>query len=279
MYRSGGSFFDKGEDVNPRNAIGAAAIATTLIAPGSAIGRESILDSYTPTRGASADTARQDSLPPGPESSQTMAQTDAPQVMRHWSKFVEAGNTHGVDPSILAAIASRESRGGSALKNGWSGNREDFGLIQVNKRNKTTNDDPYSQEHVSEGARIFKEHRETIQQKHPDWSETDVTRGAIASYNFGPKHVLNKDERLDKGTTGDDYSDDVWARAQYYSAHKTPKPKAGQLSHTVGKKETLSKVAKKYKTTVAKLRALNPQITDPSLVFPGENLVVPKGNS
>ena len=41
-----------------------------------------------------------------------------------------------------------------------------------------------------------------------------VNSGAVAAYNFGTDDVWTW-ERLDVGTTGNDYSNDVMARAQW----------------------------------------------------------------
>jgi GH24 family phage-related lysozyme (muramidase) len=56
-----------------------------------------------------------------------------------------------------------------------------------------------------------------------------------------------------------------------------PKPKPKQtvkVYHTVVKGETLSGIAAKFKTTVAKLDALNPQITNLNLIHPGQKIRV-----
>lgn len=42
--------------------------------------------------------------------------------------------------------------------------------------------------------------------------------GGISAYNAGPRNVQSYD-RMDIGTTHDDYSNDVVARAQYYKKH------------------------------------------------------------
>ena len=100
-------------------------------------------------------------------------------------------------------------------------------------------------------------------------------RAAVAAYNAGPGKV--DPETAEINVANKDYSNDVWARAQHFHSYKPEKLKKGQLSHTVGKSETLSKIAAKYGTTVEELKSLNPQVYDANMVFPGENLVVPKG--
>ena len=73
-----------------------------------------ILDQFQPG-GASARTAKPDHLPGGVESSEKMAQLDRHRVMPHKQKFIAAARSFGLPPALLAAIASRESRGGGAL--------------------------------------------------------------------------------------------------------------------------------------------------------------------
>jgi hypothetical protein len=73
-----------------------------------------ILDLFQPA-GASAKTAKQDHLPGGIASSETMARTDRNRVMAHKEKFKMAARDHALPPALLAAIASRVSRGGAVL--------------------------------------------------------------------------------------------------------------------------------------------------------------------
>jgi LysM repeat protein len=49
------------------------------------------------------------------------------------------------------------------------------------------------------------------------------------------------------------------------------------FSYTVQPSDSLSVIANTYGTTVAAIMALNPQITDPSLIYPGELLQIPQG--
>ena len=43
--------------------------------------------------------------------------------------------------------------------------------------------------------------------------------------------------------------------------------------------DTLSALAQTYNTTVAAIQALNPQITDPSLIYSGESIIIPAGQT
>src|SRR4030095_2284356 len=75
------------------------------------------------SKGASDKTARQDKLPQrgitGVQASEAMAETDRTRVIRHKAKFQEAARKFNLPPALLAAIASRECRGGNILKKGF----------------------------------------------------------------------------------------------------------------------------------------------------------------
>ena len=53
-----------------------------------------------------------------------------------------------------------------------------------------------------------------------------------------------------------------------------PKPPSTK-THTVQQGETLGGIANKYKVTVEAIMAINPQITNPSLIFPSQVIVIP----
>jgi hypothetical protein len=57
-----------------------------------------------------------------------------------------------------------------------------------------------------------------VKAKFPDWTDAQVLQGAIAAYNFGIDNVQTW-ENLDQGTTNDDYSSDIIARAQWLIEH------------------------------------------------------------
>jgi peptidoglycan hydrolase-like protein with peptidoglycan-binding domain len=172
-----------------------------------------ILNRYQPS-GASAATARQDGLSGGVAASRRMAANDLPKLRQYADEFAAAGKKHGVPPALLAAIASRESRGGSALdRNGRGDGGNGFGLMQVDRRYHSPAGGPYSAQHIDQAAGILKGMLNQVKAKHPDWSPEQQLRGAVAAYNSGAGNVQTI-AGMDRGTTGNDYSNDVWARAQ-----------------------------------------------------------------
>ena len=169
-----------------------------------------------PTTGASARTARQDRAPAGVEGSRTMARNDEQHVGHFQKEFRAAGARHNIDPSILAAIASRESRGGNALdRNGAGDGGNGHGLMQVDRRYHTPAGGPFSAAHINQAAGILGGFRDQLARENPSWTPEQVMKGAISAYNRGTRG-LNDPNTTDSRTTGHDYANDVIARAQYY---------------------------------------------------------------
>jgi hypothetical protein len=183
-----------------------------------------ILDRLS-TTGAGQQTANQDGLRGvlGVEASRTMARTDSRRVMRFKEMIDRAAVAHDLPPALLAGLISRESRGGSVLReSGFSRFRDpgegEYGLCQIDPRahDNPTQHRPTSFDHIDQAAGILRSYIEQVARKHPTWSVAQKVRGAVAAYNFGVGAVRTLG-KVDKGTTGGDYSADIWARAQYYA--------------------------------------------------------------
>ncbi|KYO41435.1 lysozyme g-like [Alligator mississippiensis] len=142
------------------------------------------------TTGASIETGKQEGLSyGGVTASEKIAERDLKNLQKYETKIKNVGKKLGVDPALIAAIISRESHGGIVLKDGWGDGGNGFGLMQVDKR-----------------------HHEIV----GTWdSEEHITQGGISAYNAGPKNVQSY-ERMDIGTTKNDYANDVVARAKFY---------------------------------------------------------------
>jgi peptidoglycan hydrolase-like protein with peptidoglycan-binding domain len=210
--------------MNIQNVTGSRGVAGPREAPGGT-SPNSILQRYQPS-GASAHTASQDGLSAGVGASQQMAMSDLPQLKKYGQAFSDAGLKHGVPPALLAAICSRESRGGAALdSNGRGDGGNGFGLMQVDRRYHSPAGGPYSAQHIDQAAGILKGMLNEVKAKHPDWPAEQQLRGAVAAYNSGAENVQTL-AGMDKGTTGNDYSNDVWARAQKLAPHFGGAPEA-----------------------------------------------------
>uniref|UniRef100_UPI003AAA9A6E lysozyme g-like n=1 Tax=Centroberyx gerrardi TaxID=166262 RepID=UPI003AAA9A6E len=178
------------------------------------------------TSGASWQTAQQDDLGyKGESASHTMAETDLGRMNRYRSKINSVGRNKGIDPALIAAIISRESRAGNTLQNGWGDwdpRRQaynGFGLMQVDVNPNGGGHTPVgswdSEEHLSQATDILIHFIRRIQRKFPEWDKDEQLKGGIAAYNMGDGNVHSYDQ-VDANTTGGDYSNDVVARAQWY---------------------------------------------------------------
>ncbi|CAN9510549.1 unnamed protein product [Ophioblennius macclurei] len=175
-----------------------------------------------PTTGASERTARQDKLVySGVEASAQMAKTDSGRMGKYKTKISSVGKKHGIDPALIAGIISRESRAGNVLKDGWGDGGNAWGLMQVdinpNGGGHTAEGAWDSEEHLSQATGILVRFIGRIAAKFPNWNDEMKLKGGIAAYNCGDGRV--RSENVDEHTTGDDYSNDVVARAQWYKSN------------------------------------------------------------
>uniref|UniRef100_A0A8D0DE77 Lysozyme g n=1 Tax=Sander lucioperca TaxID=283035 RepID=A0A8D0DE77_SANLU len=172
------------------------------------------------TTGASGQTAQQDMLGySGVRASHTMAETDAGRMQKYRSKIITVGGKYGIDPALIAAIISRQSRAGNALNNGWGDNGNAWGLMQVNVNpsggGHTARGAWDSEEHLCQATEILVYFIGRIRNKFPGWSKEQQLKGGIAAYMMGDGSIHSYDD-ADGSTTGGDYSNDVVARAQWY---------------------------------------------------------------
>ena len=171
------------------------------------------------TTGAGSATSRLDNHGlSGVEASERMAADDLGRMEETLDTFKKVGKEHGIPPALLAAIASRESRGGKALDSRGYGRSDTtgFGLMQVDVDSHEVEGGPRSETHIDHAAGILAGQWERVINDHPDWTEAQQLRGAIAAYNMDARNVRTL-AGMDTGSTGNDYSSDVWARARYYA--------------------------------------------------------------
>jgi soluble lytic murein transglycosylase-like protein len=169
--------------------------------------------------GASARTAAQDKLPPGPAASQAMAHTDLGRITPLKPRFNAAAAATGLPPAVLAAIASRESRCGNVLDaHGFGDGGEAFGVMQVDRRAHVPagQPDPRSQAHIDQAAGILKAALDGMVERFSAALPARQLQAAIAGYNCGTARLASPDT-VDAVTTGHDYSNDVWERARFYA--------------------------------------------------------------
>ena len=199
-----------------------AAVFVDLLDPARPPDLNAILFTYEPT-GAAEATASQDGLPAqgisGVAASAAMAQTDRGRVMAHKPQFVAAGRLFDLPPALLAAIASRETRGGYVLKSeGWGDHDNAFGIMQVDKRFHSpieTAGGPAGEAHIHQATAILRDQLDGVRRHFEGLSDSHSLQAAVSRYNGGSGRLP---PNSDVGTTGGDYMNDVWARARYYAA-------------------------------------------------------------
>ncbi|XP_055034020.2 lysozyme g [Misgurnus anguillicaudatus] len=173
----------------------------------------------TDTTGASEITAKQNKLTiKGVEASKKLAENDLNQMEKYKSKIIKVGKAKQMDPAVIAAIISRESRAGAVLKDGWGDNGNGFGLMQIDKHYHTPAGAWDSEQHLAQATEILIDYYQAVKAKFPKWSPEQQLKGGISAYNAGVKNVRSY-EHMDLGTTGDDYGNDVVARAQWYKSN------------------------------------------------------------
>ncbi|XP_051513564.1 lysozyme g-like [Myxocyprinus asiaticus] len=170
------------------------------------------------TTGASEVTAKQDKLTiKGAEASKKLAEHDLARMEKYKGIITKVGKAKKMDPAVIAAIISRESRAGAVLKDGWGDHGNGFGLMQVDKRNHKLVGAWDSEQHFAQGTDILIDFIKGIKAKFPQWSQEQCFKGGISAYNAGLGNVRTY-ERMDVGTTGGDYANDVVARAQWFKS-------------------------------------------------------------
>ncbi|XP_052429890.1 lysozyme g-like [Carassius gibelio] len=174
----------------------------------------------TDTTGASQETANQDRLNvDGVKASEKLAETDLDRMKNYKSMITKVARAKQMDPAVIAAIISRETRAGNVLNNGWSDHGYEFGLMQIDRRFHTL--DPRvawdSEEHITQATEILISFIKEIKAKFPMWSQEQCFKGGISAYNAGVSTVSSY-ENIDARTTGKDYSNDVVARAQWFKS-------------------------------------------------------------
>uniref|UniRef100_A0A8C2SKW4 Lysozyme g n=1 Tax=Coturnix japonica TaxID=93934 RepID=A0A8C2SKW4_COTJA len=168
------------------------------------------------TTGASERTAKPEGLGyAGVAASEKIAERDLKNMDKYKETITKVANSKCIPPSLVAAIISRESHAGTALKDGWGDHGNAFGLTQVDKRYHQVHGAWNSEEHIKQGTDILCQSITDIQKKFPTWSKEQQLKGGISAYNAGTRNVRTY-EGMDVGTTHNDYANDVVARAKFF---------------------------------------------------------------
>ncbi|KAK3777241.1 hypothetical protein RRG08_047861 [Elysia crispata] len=156
----------------------------------------------------------------GVPGSQADVRMDIPELKKRWAFYQAVADQNCVQASLIAALASRESRGGLLLykTDGYGDHGRAYGILQCDLIHSGLNCLAcvwYSQCHIQMMvSKILVPYIQQIQRKFPTWTSSQGLQGGVAAYNKGVSRVTSW-PGVDTGTTHGDYSNDVIARAQY----------------------------------------------------------------
>nr|XP_013809714.1 PREDICTED: lysozyme g-like [Apteryx mantelli mantelli] len=122
-----------------------------------------------------------------------------------------------LDPALIAAIISQESRVGLLLNNGWDQGRRKFGLMQIDRQHDSLYGTWDSEEHINQCSNILVVAINEVRARHPTWTWEQQLRGGICAYRSKIGNVQVYDE--DPCHRDNYYVDNVIRRAQYFKRH------------------------------------------------------------
>lgn len=165
----------------------------------------------------------------GIEASRRSIDQDIAEINKRLTFYQKAAELNCIHPAVIAGIASRESDAGRLLyrTDGWgdfrNGTYHAYGIMQcdvyvdplhyVGLNCTTYHWDSFDHINVQTKYELVP-YIEAVRRKFPSWTDEQTLQGGVAAYNFGVGNVRSWDH-LDVGTTHNDYSNDVIARAQW----------------------------------------------------------------
>ncbi|NWQ94502.1 LYG protein, partial [Burhinus bistriatus] len=75
-----------------------------------------------------------------------------------------------LDPALIAAIISQESRVGLLLDNGWDQSRHKYGLMQLGRQQRHPFGVWDSEEHINQGSTMLVLAINEVRARHPTWT-------------------------------------------------------------------------------------------------------------
>ncbi|XP_004686216.1 PREDICTED: lysozyme g-like protein 2 [Condylura cristata] len=163
------------------------------------------------TPGASCDITRLINC--GIRGSEMFAEMDLRAIKPYQTLIKEVGLRYCVDPALIAAIISRESHGGTVLKDGWDHRGHKFGLMQLDKQIYKPVGAWDSKEHLLQAVGILTDRIKMIQKKFPTWTVAQHLKGGLSAYKSGADAIVTPMD------IDNDLVNDLLARAKFYKRH------------------------------------------------------------
>ncbi|XP_074801456.1 lysozyme g-like [Natator depressus] len=150
----------------------------------------------------------------GVHAAEKMAEIDIVRLRRYEVPIKRVARNLCIDPALIAAIISVESRAGAILVDGWNRERNRYGLMQVHTHYNTIPGAWDSEEHITQGATILITEIKALQTKYPTWSWQQYLRGGICAYHDKVRNIQVYDG-MDSCNSSNDYVNNVIIRAKY----------------------------------------------------------------
>ncbi|NXB51160.1 LYG protein, partial [Leucopsar rothschildi] len=141
------------------------------------------------------------------------AEADLIRLRRYEIPIKRVARNLCLDPALIGAIMSQESRVGLLLDNGWDRGQQKYGLMQISRQQLQ----PYvawdSEEHINQCSNILVLSINEVRARHPTWTWDRQLRGGISAYNAGVDTVQTYNKMV-VGKTHN-YANDVDARTRF----------------------------------------------------------------
>lgn len=166
--------------------------------------------------------------PPMTSESVSNAKAQRARAQKYMPLANKLAKKYDLPPALILAWMSRESGLGLYLRpDGYSKfDGYGYGLLQVDRRYHKPTGDPFGAPSCEQAiGDVFAGMMRGVKQRHPGWTREEQICAALVDYNSGPGNAQTRPSSaagwaaMDRGTAGDDYSRDVWARAQWFAKH------------------------------------------------------------
>ncbi|KFU97084.1 Lysozyme g, partial [Pterocles gutturalis] len=144
---------------------------------------------------------------------QRTAEADIVRLRKYEIPIKRVARNLCLDPALIAAIISQESRVGLLLDNGWDQGRHKYGLMQLGGQQHHPFGVWDSEEHINQCSSVLVLAINEVRVRHPNWTWDQQLRGGICTYRakMGNLQVYEEDP-CDRDNY---YVNSVIRRAQY----------------------------------------------------------------
>jgi RHS repeat-associated protein len=131
-------------------------------------------------------------------------------AMQNWAILVQAGNAHGVDPRMLAAIGVRET--GFRNINEVDGAGVGMGVFQLTVSPQSGVPAAQAQNlsaAANSAAALLASNMENLSNRFPSFTPSQLQQATAASYNFGAGNISGNPNTIDVGSAHNNYGSNI----------------------------------------------------------------------